>query len=92
MTETLSIILYVLGSILLVVLIILGIKMIIMMDKINVIVDNINTKVNSLNGVFSIIDLTTNKLASISDKVVETITALIKKIFYREKKEETINE
>lgn len=92
MTETLSVILYVLGSILLVVLIILGIKLIITMDKINVVVDNINTKVNSLNGVFSIIDLTTNKLASISDKVVEAITSLIKKLFNRNKEEETENE
>ena len=66
--------------------------MIIAMDKINEVVDNINTKVNSLNGVFSIIDLTTNKLALISDKVVEAITSLIKKVFYKNKEEETENE
>ena len=91
MTEVLPIILYILGSILLVVLIILGIKLIITMDKINVTVDNINTKVNSLNGLFSVIDFTTNKLATISDKVVETITEFIRKVFVR-KKEEDMNE
>ncbi len=87
MMEVLPIILYILGSILLIVLIILGIKLIITMDKIQVAVDNINTKVESLNGFFSIIDFTTDKLASISDKVVEAISSFIRKIF--KKKEES---
>ena len=42
MIDVLTIILYVLGSILLVVLIILGIKMIITMNKIEIVVDDIN--------------------------------------------------
>ena len=91
MNEILPIILYILGSILLIVLIILGIKLIITMDKIQNTVDNINTKVNSLNGLFSVIDFTTNKLATISDKVVEVITEFIRKIFNK-KKEEFENE
>ena len=92
MTEVLPIILYILGSILLIVLIILGIKLIITMDKITNTVDNINTKVNSLNGIFSVIDFTTDKLAGISDKVVEAISTFIRKIFYRKKEEENENE
>ncbi len=88
MSEILPIILYVLGSILLIVLIVLGIKLIITMDKIQVAVDNINTKVNSLNGFFSVIDFTTDKLATISDKVVDAITSFIRKIFVRKKEEE----
>ena len=92
MTEVLPIILYILGSLLLVVLIILGIKLIITMDKIQNTVDNINTKVNSLNGFFSVIDFTTNKLANVSDKVVETISEFIRKIFNRKKEEEYENE
>ena len=92
MTESLTILLYVLGAILLVVLIILGIKLIITMDKIQNTVDNINTKVNSLNGFFSVIDFTTNKLANVSDKVVETISEFIRKIFNRKKEEEYENE
>ena len=62
------------------------------MDKITNTVDNINTKVNSLNGIFSVIDFTTDKLANMSDKVVDTITTFIRKIFYRKKEEETENE
>lgn len=88
MTEGLTLLLYVLGAILLIVLIILGIKLIIAMDKIEKVVDNINTKVDSLNGLFSIIDFTTDKLTTISDKVVEGVTFLTQKIFNRKKEEE----
>lgn len=91
MAEILPIILYVLGSILLVVLIILGIKLIITMNKIENVVDDINTKVKSLDGFFSIIDFTTDKLAMLSDRLVETIASLIKKVF-RRKEDEISNE
>lgn len=88
MAEVLSIILYILGSILLVVLIILGIKMIITMNKIGEITDDINTKLKSLNGFFSVIDFTTDKLATITDKFVEGVTSLIRRIFKKKKEEE----
>lgn len=91
MTYGLTIVLYTLGSILLIVLIILGIKLIITMDKIKKLVDNINTKVDSLNGLFSVIDFTTDKLTNIGDKVVEAITYFIKK-FSKKKEEEIDNE
>ena len=86
MMEVLPVILYLLGSILLVVLIILGIKLIITMNKIENVVDDINGKVRSLNGFFSAIDYTTDKLALISDRFVDTVTSIIKKIFVRKEK------
>jgi len=92
MMEVLPIILYILGSILLVVLIVLGIKLIVTMNKIENVVDDITMKVESLNGFFSIIDMTTDKLALISDKVVEGVTSIIRKIFNRKKEEEDIYE
>lgn len=88
MIDVLSIILYILGSILLVVLIILGIKLIITMNKISEITDDISTKLKSLNGFFSVIDFTTDKLATITDKFVETVTSLIRRIFRQKKEEE----
>ena len=91
MMEVLSILLYSLGSILLVVLIILGIKMIITMNKIEDVVDDINGKVRSLNGLFSMIDYTTDKLALLSDRFVDTVSSLIKKVFGR-KEEKDNNE
>ena len=88
MAEFLPILLYILGSILLVVLIILGIKLIITMNKIEIVVDDITKKVKSLDGFFSIIDMTTDKLAMLSDKVVDAVSLFIKKVFKR--KEEKI--
>lgn len=91
--DVLPVILYILGSILLVVLIILGIKLIVAMNKIQVIVDDINKKVSSLDSLFSIIDTTTDKLAILSDRMVDGITFIIKKIFKTKKgKEEEIDE
>ena len=91
MMEVLPVILYSLGSILLVVLIILGIKLIVTMNKIENVVDDINGKVKSLNGLFSMIDSTTDKLALLSDRVVDIVSSLIRKIFVR-KEENDSNE
>lgn len=90
MVDALTVVLYVLGSILLVVLIILGIKLIITMNKIEVVVDDINKKVKTLDGFFSLVDTTTDKLAMLSDKFVEMTSSLVKKIFRR--KEEKVDE
>ena len=86
--QLLLIILYLLGSILLVVLIILGIKLINTMNKIQNVVDDINKKVDSFEGLFSIIDNTTDKLALLSDKMVDGVTFLLKKIFKPKKRNE----
>ena len=83
MAEFLPILLYILGSILLVVLIILGIKLIITMNKIEIVVDDITKKVKSLDGLFSIIDMTTDKLAMLSDKVVDGVSLFINNVFRR---------
>ena len=88
MNEVLPIVLYVLGSILLVVLIILGIKLIVVMDKVNAIVDNINSKVESLNGLFAMVETTTDKLSLISNRLTGGVMDLIKKVFKKKKEEE----
>lgn len=78
--------LYILGSTLLIVLIILGIKLIITMNKIENFVDDINVKVDKLNGLFNIIDYTTDKLAIVSDKMVEGVSYVLKKMFFKKNK------
>ena len=90
MVDALTVVLYVLGSILLVVLIILCIKLIITMNKIEVVVDDVTKKVKTLDGFFSLVDVTTDKLAMLSDRFVDMATSLVKKIFRR--KEENNNE
>ena len=92
MIDALTIILYVLGSILLIVLIILGIKLIITMNKINEVADDINVKLKSMNGLFSIMDFVTDKLASITTNFVDGVTSIIRRVFKLEKEEEDKNE
>lgn len=88
LNEILPIILYILGSILLGILIVLGIKLINVMNKMEQVVDDINTKVSSLNGVFNIIDATTDRLALLSDRMVDGISLIIRKLFAKKKKKD----
>ena len=88
LNEVLPIILYILGSILLGILIVLGIKLINVMNKMEKDVEDINTKVSSLNGVFNIIDATTDRLALLSDRMVDGISLIIRKLFAKKKKKD----
>lgn len=82
----LPIIIYFLLIILLIIGIILGIRSIQTINKLDKVVDDVNDKVQSLNGIFNIIDFTTDKIVSITDKVVEGVSGLIGKIFKRKNK------
>ena len=82
----LPIVVYVLLIIILIVGIILGIKSIRTIGKVEKVVDDVNDKVQSLNGFFSIIDFTTDKIVSITDKVVDGISGIIGNIFKKKKK------
>ena len=77
LNEVLPIILYILGSIL---------PCYCSEKSIKKVVDDINTKVSSLNGVFSIIDATTDKLALLSDRMVDGISLIIRKLFAKKNK------
>ena len=81
----LPIIIYILLIVLLVVGIILGIKSIITMNKVEKVVDDVNDKVESLKGLFQIVDFTTDKLVTLSDKIVEAVSMVASKIFFRKK-------
>ncbi len=81
----LPIIIYILLIILLVIGIILGIKSIITVNKVEKVVDDVNDKVESLNGLFQIVDFTTDKLVTMTDKVVDGLSTLVSKIFLRKK-------
>ena len=58
------------------------------MNKMEQVVDDINTKVSSLNGVFNIIDATTDRLALLSDRMVDGISLIIRKLFAKKKKKD----
>ena len=65
---------------------IIGLKTIKTLDKLDQVVDDVSKKVSSLNGIFSVIDLTTDKIVSITDRVVEMASGIIGKIFKKRNK------
>lgn len=92
----LPIIIYVLLIVILVIGIILGIKSIITINKVEKVVDDVNEKVESLNGLFQIVDFTTDKIVTFTDRIVDSVGAIASKLFFRKKskkgKEEKENE
>lgn len=88
--EVLPVILYILGAVLLVALIVLTIKCTITVHKIDKVVDNITDKVTALDGLFSIINVVSNKFTFITDTVINIVSSLIERITKRkgDKKDE----
>ena len=81
----LPIIIYALIIIILVVGIILVIRSIRTVKKVEKVVDNVNDKVESLDEVFNVIDFTTDKIASLTDRIVDGVTGFFGKIFLSKK-------
>ncbi len=90
--EVLPIIIYFLVIILIIISMALGIKLIITLKKVDSIIDDINSKIQSFNGVFDVIDVVTDKIASLSDAFVSFIINIFSKIVNRKKKEEKDDE
>ena len=85
--------LYILGAILLVCLIILIIKFISTVNRVNGILDDVDNKIAKLDKAFNIVDAITDNMALISDKLVDSISGLIRWIFSKKqiRKEDEIN-
>lgn len=79
LNDLLLILLYVALIIFVIVLIVLGIKLIKTLKKVDSILDNANTKMTQLDGVFSIVDMTSDYALSLRDKVLKTISKIFKK-------------
>jgi uncharacterized protein YoxC len=56
------------------------------LSRINKTLDEVNTKVEKLNGVFNIIDTTTDYLSLLSDKIVDKVTNVISSLFSKKDK------
>ena len=76
----LPITIYILLIILIIIGIILGVRLIKAMNHVDSILDDIDRKIGSLNGLFNVIDFTTDKIASFSDRVVELISGIVSKV------------
>lgn len=90
--EIFSVILGFLGSILLIALIVLTIKLIKTVNKLNNVIDDVENKTQKLNGLFNIVDATTDALSNISDKVVDFIVNGILGIFNKKNKREELED
>jgi hypothetical protein len=75
-----------------IILIILGIRLLRMMNVVESIIRDVDGKVKSLNGIFQIIDTTTDRLSFVTDKVVESISNFFLRIFKKKEKEKEENE
>ena len=83
------IILYILLIVLVIILIVLGIKLIKTLHKVDTVIDDVNTKMSKVDGVFNIIDKTTDYAANVSDKIVGTIANFIGNVFKKKKGNDT---
>lgn len=83
----------ILCSILLVVLIVLSVKIIYTVNRVNKVIDEIDVKLAKFDKAFSLVDIVTDNMALVSDKLVDGIAYVIRKVFNRKKrKEDEINE
>lgn len=87
-----TVILYILGIILLIVLIILAIKAIKTIGKINSLVDDVQKKSSKIDGVFTLIDSTTDYLNGFADKIIGGIVSVITNLFEKKRNGEDIDE
>ncbi|MEG2322422.1 MAG: hypothetical protein RSB71_02945 [Bacilli bacterium] len=80
------VILYLALIILVIVSIVFMIKMMKTLTKVDKVVTDVDTKVKKLNGLFDMIDYTTDAITSFSDKIINVITSGISHLFNRKKK------
>lgn len=90
----LTMLIYILGAVLIVTLIVLVIKMINTIDRLNGIMDEVTTKLNKFDKAFRIVDVVTDNMALVSDKLVDLLSNFIRKIFNKKniRKEDDLNE
>ena len=84
----LSIILYILGSILLIALIVLVLKLINAVTRIENMLDEVDKRVAKFDRIFRVADVVTDNMAIFSDKIVDGISGLIRNVFSRKKRKE----
>ena len=83
--ELLKIVLYISLIVLVIILIVLGIRLLKTLKKVDGVIDDVNGKMSRINGVFEIIDKTTDYASLISDKVLNAIYSVIN-VFTKKKK------
>ena len=91
LNQFLEIMLYVVLIILIVIFIVLGIKLIRTLGKVDKVIEDVNGKMTKVDGIFNIIDKTTDYASTISDKIISGISNFIS-VLVRKKKGNDDNE
>lgn len=86
--DALVVLLYIALIVFIIALIVLCIKLIGTLGKADKLIDNLTRKAESLDGVFEMIDYTTNKFGKIGETIVSYLTGSVKKVFSRRKRKE----
>jgi len=84
----LEIILYLSLITLIIILIVLGIRLMRTLRKVDNVIDDVNNKMGKVDGLFNIIDRTTDYASTISDKVINGIASFISVLFKKRKGKE----
>ena len=79
----------ILSSILLVVLIVLGIKLINTITKVDSIMTDVELRIRKLDKLFNMVDVVTDGMALVSDKLVDSIAFCINKLFVKKDRRES---
>lgn len=85
LNDLLTLILFILLIILVIIFIIVGIRLIRTLKKVNIVIDDVNVKMNKVDGVFDIIDKTTDYASTISDKVIGALSKVINTLFFKKR-------
>lgn len=85
LNELLGLILYISCIILVIVFIVVGIKLIKTLKKVDNVIEDVNEKIDKVEGVFDIIDKTTDYASSIGDKIISGISNFISALLRKRK-------
>jgi len=85
LNEFLVILLYISLIVLIIIFIVLGINLIKTLKKIDNVIDDVNGKMSKVDGVFDIIDKTTDYASSISDKIIGAISGFVNALLRKKK-------
>ena len=84
--EALIVLVYVALVVFIISLIVLCIKLVGTLGKVDYLLDNITKKAESLNGLFNVIEMTTNRFGAIGEAVTSSLMSLVKKVFNKKEK------
>lgn len=86
LNDVLAVALYIVLIILVITLIIFIIRLMRTLNKVDNILDDVNSKMERVDGVFTLIDQTTDYASSLSDRIINSISNFISSILKRKKK------